>query len=64
MKGYDAAIDTLATDVADPSLTVDQVIHTAECISVAYGPPAQFIVAEAIAEAKMRRWEPPVRMWQ
>lgn len=59
--GYDIALTNLAKDVGNTNVTIDQVIHTAECIAMAYGPIAELVLHEAIAEAKLRRWTPPVR---
>lgn len=59
--GFDTAIANLAKDVSNTNVTTDQVIHTAECIAMAYGPQAEVVLREAIVEAKLRRWTPPVR---
>ena len=55
---FDTALTNLATDVNDPDITVEQVIHTAMCIRDAYGPTAVAIVELAVAEAQLRRWVP------
>ena len=59
MNSFDTAIDNLVTDIADEQLTLNQVIHTAACISEAYGPPAVTIMELAVADARMRQWTPP-----
>lgn len=56
---FDVAVDNLTDDVNNPDLTIEQVIHTAECIAEAYGAPAIEVVSLAIAEARLRRWTPP-----
>ena len=55
---FETAMRNLATDVNDMSVTVDQVVHTAQCIAEAYGPKAEDLVALAVAEARLRRWVP------
>ncbi|MHA2085928.1 MAG: hypothetical protein ACXAB9_10470 [Candidatus Thorarchaeota archaeon] len=60
---FDVAVENLTNDVNNPDLTIEQVVHTAECIATAYGAPAMEVVALAIAEARLRRWVPPVNTY-
>ena len=51
---FDGAVSRLSFDLEDKTLTANQLVHTAECLGLAYGPQPRDILNLAIMEGLMR----------